>query len=208
MYVYAFGSICRGEIDLFSDIDMLAILEEKDDSTTLDLNKFSVYTEKKIKDYWLSGNPFSWHLFLESSLVYSDNKKDFLKSLGKPKVYTDGIKDMLKFQSIFLDSLKSLEVNESTYLFELSTIFLCIRNFATCYALHKNKPNFSRHSALNLGNKSLQIDTKIYTILEEARLLATRGYGEIYPKSDIKKVVLELDKANLWMNDLLRNENE
>lgn len=208
MYIYAFGSICRGEIDPFSDIDMLAILKETDNSTTLDPNKFSIYTEKKIKDYWISGNPFSWHLFLESSLVYSDNKKDFLKSLGKPKAYTDGIKDMLKFHSIFFNSLNGLESNEFTYLFELSTIFLCIRNFATCYSLHKNQPNFSRNSALNLGYKSLNINPDVYNILEESRLLATRGYGKVYPKSDINKIVLELDKANLWMNDLLRNENE
>lgn len=205
MYIYAFGSICRGEIDLFSDIDMLAILKETDNLTTLDPNKFSIYTEKKIRDYWISGNPFSWHLFLESSLVYSDNRKDFLKSLGKPKPYTDGIKDMLKFQSIFLDSLNGLESNEFTYLFELSTIFLCMRNFATCYSLHKNQPNFSRNSALSLGCKSLKINPDVYNILEESRLLATRGYGKIYPKSDINKIVLELDKANLWMNDLLRN---
>lgn len=208
MYIYAFGSICRGEIDLFSDIDMLAIMKETDNSTTLDPNKFSIYTEEKIKDYWISGNPFSWHLFFESSLVYSDNKKDFLKSLGKPKAYTDGIKDMLKFQSIFFDSLNGLESNEFTYIFELSTIFLCIRNFATCYSLHKNQPNFSRNSALSLGCKSLKINPDVYNILEESRLLATRGYGKIYPKSDINKIVLELDKANLWMNDLLRNENE
>ncbi|PPC53481.1 hypothetical protein AbaHEU2_06930 [Acinetobacter baumannii] len=187
---------------------MLAILKETDNSTTLDPNKFSIYTEEKIKDYWSSGNPFSWHLFLESSLVYSDNKKDFLKSLGKPKAYTDGIKDMLKFQNIFFDSLNGLVSNEFTYLFELSTIFLCIRNFATCYSLHKNQPNFSRNSALSLGGKSLNINPNVYNILEESRLLATRGYGKIYPKSDINKIVLELDKANLWMNDLLRNENE
>ncbi|EPG2115667.1 hypothetical protein JKW31_001309, partial [Acinetobacter baumannii] len=62
--------------------------------------------------------------------------------------------------------------------------------------------------ALSLGGKSLNINPNVYNILEESRLLATRGYGKIYPKSDINKIVLELDKANLWMNDLLRNENE
>lgn len=208
MYIYAFGSICRGEIDLFSDIDMLAILGEKDNSSKFDPNKFSIYTEKKIKEYWISGNPFSWHLFSESSLVYSDNNQDFLKSLGKPKSYTDGIQDMFKFKNIFSGCLAELETNQFTYLFELSTIFLCIRNFATCYALHNDKPTFGRHSALSLGEKSLNIDLDVYHILEDARLLATRGYGKIYPKSNVQKTVVELDKVNIWMNDLLEIENE
>lgn len=31
MHIYAFGSICRGEVDSFSDIDMLAIVSGRDE---------------------------------------------------------------------------------------------------------------------------------------------------------------------------------
>lgn len=208
MYIYAFGSVCRGEIDLFSDIDLLAILDEKDNPSKFDPNKYSIYTESKIKDYWASGNPFSWHLFTESSLIYSHNKKNFLKSLGKPEPYKNGIQDMLKFQKIFTVSLEELKTSHLTYLFELSTAFLCIRNFASCYSLNKGKSNFSRHSALKLEKKSLSINHHIYKILESSRLLATRGYGEFPKKNDIQKIVLELDKVYTWMEYLLGDENE
>ena len=28
MYIYAFGSICRGEIDFYSDVDLIAISDD------------------------------------------------------------------------------------------------------------------------------------------------------------------------------------
>lgn len=207
MYIYTFGSVCRGEIDQFSDVDMLVILNEIDSLSNFDPEKFSIYNEKKIKNYWSLGNPFAWHLFLESSLVYSHDKNDFIKSLGSPKPYKSGIQDMIKFKNIFNECLIELKNDNRTYLFELSTIFLCIRNFATCYSLHRKSPNFSRHSALQLGSNSIKIDSHTYNSLEKARLLATRGHGEFYPISDLQKMILKLDKINLWMNQLLGNIN-
>ena len=81
MYLYIFGSACRGELDENSDIDMLAIHDEKEKTYHLDGNKISIYSERKIKEIWDMGNPFAWHLHYESKLIYSPNDIDFLKNL-------------------------------------------------------------------------------------------------------------------------------
>jgi len=42
MHIYAFGSLCRGEIGLDSDIDLLAIVDQFDER--LDQKLFSIYS--------------------------------------------------------------------------------------------------------------------------------------------------------------------
>lgn len=74
MHIYVFGSLCRGELDNKSDIDILIISDEKFGS---EYNKYSVYSYEKIRELWLDGNPFAWHLYLESKLVFSSEENDF-----------------------------------------------------------------------------------------------------------------------------------
>lgn len=81
MYIYAFGSICRGEIDFYSDVDLIAISDDLVQLKNLDPNKFSIYSEKRIKEYWEIGNPFAWHLYKESKLIFSSTEHNFLKSM-------------------------------------------------------------------------------------------------------------------------------
>ncbi|HHE9539890.1 TPA: nucleotidyltransferase domain-containing protein [Haemophilus influenzae] len=64
MHIYVFGSLCRGELDNKSDIDILIISDEKFGS---EYNKYSVYSYEKIRELWLDGNPFAWHLYLDQS---------------------------------------------------------------------------------------------------------------------------------------------
>lgn len=145
MHIYAFGSICRGEIDKYSDIDVIAIVENFD--SRLDPNKFSIYSYNRIKELWEEGNPFAWHLSLESKMIYSSNSKNLFDQLGKPNIYQNGTDDCLKFYRLFKSAEEALKSNTSSKTFELSNIFLSIRNFATCYQLANGKYCFSRDSA-------------------------------------------------------------
>lgn len=203
MFIYAFGSICRGEIDYFSDIDLIAISDDKTKLSALDPNKFSLYSENRIKEYWGIGNPFAWHLYKESKLIFSDSGLDFLKKLGTPKVYCNGKNDLIKFWGIFGDSVKQIELTHASFLFDISTIFLSIRNFATCYSLSKGEINFHRNSALALGDKSIPIDKENYKILESARLLATRGVGEFPNKEESSRLIACFKDIDEWMKLLL-----
>ncbi|QCX38657.1 nucleotidyltransferase domain-containing protein [Aureibaculum algae] len=203
MYIYVFGSICRGEIDKRSDIDLLAIVEKDESRTIFDKNKFSIYTSKRLIDLWDEGNPFAWHLFLESKLIYSDNNCDLIQDLGKPKTYANLENDLNKFSNLFNDSIKSINESENSRIFDLSMIFLAIRNFATCYSLGSlNEYNFSRHSALRLTKNRLEISPKCYEVLERARILSTRGIGELITKKETQIVLSELDIIKKWFHQI------
>ena len=67
MHVYAFGSICRGDVSLTSDIDLLAVVDGYD--PRFDPNVFSIYSYNRIEELWAEGNPFAWHLAKESKVV-------------------------------------------------------------------------------------------------------------------------------------------
>ena len=202
MHIYIFGSICRGEIDANSDIDMLALVNGYDNR--FDPNDFSIYNYERINQLWSEGNPFSWHLFLESKLVYSDNNMNYLKALGAPSKYNNGISDCMKFRDIFESACNSLTESNHAEVFDFSSIFLSIRNFATCFSLTLNeKPDFSRNSALNLGSYSLKMDEETYKLLERCRVLCVRGKGNIPSHSELRKIMNSTGIIKEWMGKLL-----
>ncbi|HAW3884805.1 MULTISPECIES: nucleotidyltransferase domain-containing protein [Enterobacteriaceae] len=204
MHIYAFGSVCRGEIDVHSDVDMLAIVNGKD--TRFNPNDYSIYSYDRIKKLWNEGNPFAWHLFLEAKMVFSSDGKNFLRDIGCPSTYKSGLDDCRKFLNIFLSAKESIQSSRLTEVFDLSTIFLSVRNFATCYSLSSCEcADFSRNSAKNLGEKSLKMSESSYRILERARVLSTRGVGIILNEKEIIQAKSQLNDVELWMNDLIKN---
>lgn len=202
MHIYAFGSICRGEVDASSDIDMLAIVNGHD--TRFNPNDYSIYSYARVCDLWEQGNPFAWHLFLEARLVYSPDNIDHLRSLGEPSIYKSGLADCEKFREIFLSAKESICCSTLTEIFDLSSVFLGVRNFATCYSLHCNtKPDFSRNSARNLGEYSIPMDDFTYSLFERARVLCTRGIGELLSSSEVDKAKIALGEIDYWMVEIL-----
>ncbi|MDO6602110.1 nucleotidyltransferase domain-containing protein [Arenibacter palladensis] len=206
MYIYIFGSICRGEIDEFSDIDLLAIIgSNENNNTQLDTQKFSIYKEKRMAELWKEGNPFAWHLFQESKLIHSDNNEDIIINWGKPNPYKNMESDLKKFSSLFYDSIKSINSSEHSNTFDLSMLFLSIRNFASCYSLGAlNEFNFSRKSALNLKTNKLNISDESFSILERARILSTRGSGKLISDLEKKIVLKEIDLISDWFQLILK----
>jgi len=200
MHIYAFGSICRGEVDSLSDIDMLAIVNGQDDRFSP--KDYSIYSYARLDELWEQGNPFAWHLFLESKLIYSPDGSDYLRNIGEPSAYKTGLNDCKKFLEIFLSAKKSIEGSDLTEVFDLSSVFLAIRNFATCYSLYSGvKPDFSRNSARNIGVHSVPMDDSAYELFERARILCTRGVGDLLSYYDIGKAKKVLNKIESWMNE-------
>lgn len=207
MHIYAFGSICRGEVDFGSDVDLLAIVEGNNNQ--FNPAEYSIYSYSRIQELWQEGSPFAWHLALESKLIHSSDGKNFLKNLGKPSAYRNGFDDCKKFYSIYSTAYNSLKQSNHSAIFDMSTIFLSIRNFATCYSLaFCEKPDFSRNSARKLGSNSIIISDIAYSILEKSRLLCTRGVGDILRRSEIDHVKYEIDKIENWMLAILGKINE
>jgi len=207
MHIYAFGSICRGEIYPNSDVDLLVIgggaVAQYDPAI------YSIYSYERIQDLWSEGNPFAWHLSLESRLLFSSDDQDFLQNLGKPAPYNHCARDCEKFFSLFRDARTSLTQSGASRIFDLSSIFLSIRNIATCFSLGVvQQPDFSRSSALRLGTKAVPLSLGSYQVLERARLLSTRGYGSIMTDDEIDAALRELDGVYDWMRELVERSKE
>jgi hypothetical protein len=202
VHIYAFGSVCRGEVDASSDIDMLAIVNGRDDR--FNPKDYSIYSYARIRELWEQGNPFAWHLFLESKLIYSSDNADYLRSIGEPSAYKSGLTDCKKFREIFLSAKESIEVSGLTEIFDLSSVFLAIRNFATCYSLCcVIKSDFSRNSARNLGVYSIPINDSTYDLFERSRVLCTRGVGELLSSYEVGKAKMALKQIESWMNEII-----
>lgn len=202
MHIYVFGSLCRGELDKKSDVDILIISDNKFGS---EYNKYSVYSYEKIRELWLDGNPFAWHLYLESKLVFSSEGNDFLRELGEPSKYSNIRNDFYKFKEIYTNSLKSLDLKFNS-VFNLSCIFLAIRNISTCYSLHLGKPVFSRRSMLKI-TPAIDIPMDVIETLEKCRILSTRGIGDDLNKFELENVISHMDLIDKWLDKIERNIN-
>ncbi|KAA6334965.1 hypothetical protein EZS27_016773 [termite gut metagenome] len=206
MYLYLFGSLFRGEFDQYSDIDLLLIKDKKEHYLSIDLDKYSIYNEERIEDLWKEGNPFAWHLYFESRLIFSTDKSDFIRDLGVPNNYKNLKNDLNKFYKLYIDSLHSLKESTDSRDFDLSVIFLAMRNFASCYSLGSlYQYNFSRNSAITLQKDCLKIPIDCFSILERTRILSTRGIGNNVSEIEYECVLKELDNISNWFQ-LINNK--
>ncbi len=204
MYIYAFGSVCRGDVSPDSDIDLLAIVDGFDER--FDPNVYSIYSRQRIIEIWNEGNPFAWHLFSESRLLYSSGGVNILRDIGPPSRYSACLRDCEKFRALFLDARLSLRNGSNTKVFDLSMVFLAIRNFATCFSLGcLETADFSRHAGIRIGSFSLIIPVESYKILERARILCTRGQGSAIADEEVELATQQFRSIETWMDDLLSN---
>jgi hypothetical protein len=201
MHIYAFGSVCRGDVSLGSDVDLLAVVEGFD--ARFSPEAYSIYSYRRIQEIWDEGNPFAWHLSREAKLLFTSDATDVLRSLGSPAPYRNCSADCAKFHALFRDAMTSAQTGGTTLVFDLSTIFLSVRNIATCFSLGVlARPDFSRHSALRLGDHSLEIPRKPYEVLERSRILCTRGYGNKVMPEEAEIACAQFPHVEKWMNRL------
>lgn len=201
MHIYAFGSVCRGDVSVESDVDLLAVVEGFDARFSADM--YSIYAYRRITEIWNEGNPFAWHLSREAKLLFASDDTDFLRTLGSPAVYQSCTADCEKFHALFRDATASPTNHSTTQIFDLSTVFLSIRNIATCFSLGVlARPDFSRHSALHLGAHSLKIPAQPYEVLERCRILCTRGYGDNIKPDEADIACAEFPRIAEWMSRL------
>jgi hypothetical protein len=207
VHIYCFGSLCRGEVSAGSDVDLLAVVDGFDDR--FDPEAFSIYSYSRLAELWSAGNPFAWHLWLEGRLIFAGDGADYLQSLGRPAQYTDCGTDCEKFFNLFRSAHDAFFGRTKSRTFELSLIYLSVRNIATCFSLGRtDRPDFSRRSAFRLGSHSLMINELTFVLLERARLLSTRGHGVPLTRSELEQIAAELDTIDRWMSDLLIEAHE
>lgn len=203
MHLYAFGSICRGEVGMASDVDLLALVDGAD--TRFDPMVYSIYSYGRMRQMWEQGSPFAWHLWQESKLLHGDDGEDWLRRLGAPAPYLDTTAHCGRFASMFAGAFKALTGDCPSPVFELSTVFLAIRNFATCYSLaFLARADFSRSSPKRLGEASIGLTDEEFQIFERARLLCTRGFGPALTAEEVARARAALPAIEAWFVNLLR----
>lgn len=202
LHIYAFGSICRGEIVPGSDVDLLAI--SSGGSNDLSRSMFSIYSHSKIRMIWREGNPFAWHLHVESRLIHSSDGADFISTLGSPATYAKAREDCNRFLAIYRQASVSLQHDRTSAIFDLSATFLGLRNFATCFLLGRGHSDFSRGVALNLIGDMPPSDLSAYRGLERARLLCTRGHGDMLTRTEIDQTIKALPNFEERMIGLMK----
>jgi hypothetical protein len=137
-------------------------------------------------------------------LLYSSDESDFLKFLGKPTAYRNSLQDCEKFLALFREARASFESQAESKVFDLSMVFLAIRNFATCFSLGTlDRPDFSRSSALRLGKHRLSIPREAYKVLERSRILCTRAIGESVTDREAQVAFGQFSRIEEWMKGLL-----
>jgi hypothetical protein len=128
-------------------------------------------------------------LHLESKLIYSSDGSDYIRDLGKPAPYSAGQKDCSLFIHITRKALESCRHDRGTLLFDLSTAFLGIRNFSTCYLLTRGKADFTRNVALTIFQDLNESELLAYSVLEKSRILCTRGLGRVVGDLEASKAI-------------------
>jgi len=199
LHIYAFGSLCRGEISPASDIDLLAAVTGANE---LSRSMFSIYSHRKLARIWAEGNPFSWHLHLEAKLIFASDGTDFLLRLGRPAKYTKAAEDCARFLTLFRAAHESAKRSRSCIIFDLSAAFLGLRNFSSCLLLGRDQADFSRNVALKINDLAFPGDPRDYKTLEQARLLCTRGYGALPSTDAIESAIKSLPFIEIWMTKL------
>jgi hypothetical protein len=198
MHIYAFGSICRGQISVGSDVDLLAAVSGGQNQ--FDRSMFSIYSHLRLKEIWFEGNPFAWHLHHEARLIHASDGRNFLADLGVPQPYCQRYFDCERFLQLLKQARSSVGRDHGSVIFDLSTAFLSLRNFASCYILgNVGEHDFSRNVAVRLMGPNPPISTAAYKILERARLLCTRGYGELLTSAEVDCGLDSLPELEAWM---------
>lgn len=204
-HLYAFGSLCRGEIDELSDVDLLACVETQQQARQFDSGRFSIYTRDRIRTLWRQGNPFAWHLHFESKLVFTSDGKDFLQELDAPHAYEKAEEDCARFMQLFEKSLRSLRSTSDSHVFHLSCIFLALRNFATCYSFTRGRPIFSRLSPMQVDTP-VPVSPDVFNVLVRARVLSTRGTGKALTTGEVSMTMQACPAIHEWMQSLSPSE--
>jgi hypothetical protein len=125
--------------------------------------------------------------------------------MGRPEPYRNCVQDCEKFFALFQEAYVSIIAHGDSRVFDLSTIFLSIRNIATCFSLGVMKrPDFSRNSARHLGTASVPLSEEVYRILERARILCTRGVGMAITAEEVDIAVRSLSDVCEWMSNLVK----
>ena len=212
--VYVFGSVARGDRDLRSDLDLLAVVadgrgkvKEEDvhvhvPSEFLELEaSISWYGQRRLGAMFDNGELFAWHLFQEAMPVFE--AEPIIKNLGMPEPYLDAGADIASFEKVMSAIPAQLEAFPENAVYELGLVYVCLRNI--CMAASSklcDRPDFSRYSPFRLdGFTPVPITQHEYDLAMGCRMSGQRGMRP--PLTVSPSLVAEIHgRLALWITEL------
>lgn len=185
---YVFGSVCRGEPDPGSDVDVLVISNEPSAARELPA-AWSLYSPRRLRQLFARGTLFAWHLYLESVPVWPRGAPGFLKRIGPPAAYVGARREIADLQKILRSAVAELERGTLSPVYELGLIALACRDTAMAASpTLAGHFDFSRHAPLALLSARFPLTRRQFDYLLSCRRATTRG-GEFSRNARIEQQV-------------------
>jgi hypothetical protein len=172
---YIFGSVCRGEPDPGSDIDVLAICDQPKASQELPAS-WSVYSPRRLRQLFKRGTLFAWHLYLEAVPIWPRGKTGFLKRFGPPGTYRGAKREISDLGEILCTAVTELKRGSKSEVYEFGVIALACRDTAMAAApMLTGRFDFSRYAPLRLPAGRFPLTRREFDYLLVCRRATTRG---------------------------------
>lgn len=211
-----FGSVARGDSDVYSDCDIFAVCASVTREELLGIKSklaneidekanVSVYTMEDLLVMAQKGSLFLWHLKLEGKKIFS--KCNILNNLfANLKSYGNHEKDILLYRSLLADVKHYFKKYKKLTEFDLYVLFTLVRDTCILICDYEGKPKFGRYSAyysaIDTTKNAFPINENLYHKLCNWKLWYDRG---VKPKefpnhsfdedSVIEKIDMLLDLA-------------
>lgn len=170
---YVFGSVCRGEPDFGSDVDILVV----EDSTARRAQHpphWSVYSRRRLRALYSRGTLFAWHLHLEAVQLWPRGSPGFLKQIGPPRKYTGAAREAAGLVKIMQGACDELRRGTKSPVYELGLLALAARDLAMAAAPSlEGRFNFSRHAPVQ-GRTAFPLTKHAFDYLLACRRASTR----------------------------------
>lgn len=197
MWLYAFGSLVRGEVDVHSDTDLLCI--ESSGSHSMLPNTVQRYSIAELSTIFCAGDLFAHHLHAESRLLYSSTDDDVIRDLGPPAPYTSWESELLTFYEVVQYSTVELRMNPSS-VFHKGIAYMGLRDMGMIYSCASTgTANFSKYSPYQVL-PTLDLPRDIYEHLRMCRLHSTRS--ALRPESVSPILPQHLSSIESWAHQI------
>lgn len=181
MELYAFGSVTAGDVDPFSDTDVLAIVETQAEANQCPIH-WSIYRRARIRHLFDRGTLFSWHIHLDAVLLWPRDQAGFLATLGRPAPYTGARKEISELLELAQDAIGSLRDGSPSAIFDAGQLYVALRDTAMAAAPSTlGRFDFSRRLPLDWKDPPLPIPGSDYLFYLQCRRTSGR-YGVPAPK--------------------------
>lgn len=206
---YVFGSVCRGEPDPGSDVDVLVISDQPGAARELP-TAWSIYSTKRLRQLFARGTLFAWHLYLEAVPIWPRGEPGFLKRIGPPAAYAGAKREISDLQKILRSAVTEIEHGTPSPVYEFGLIALACRDTAMAASpVLAGHFDFSRHAPLALSAARFPLTQRQFDYLLACRRATTRG-GEfsrnIRMEEQVKARSAALCQWSIRILDCIRHE--